>query len=459
MSAHTNAMRFNEKTTIFSQSFENTHVFRVVFPAMKTTQDLELLMPAGSLEKLKYAFAYGADAVYAGVPLFSLRARENEFSLEELREGIGLARQLGKKVYLTANIFARNTKLKPFINQVDQWAELKPDAMIMSDPGLMSIVRERHPDIQIHLSVQANCMSWQSVKFWQSMGVTRVILSRELRLEEIKEIKDRVPDIELEAFIHGSICIAYSGRCLMSHYMSHRDANQGVCDNSCRYGYNVHKATPDKGEEHYYLEDLRDRGQFYRIDEDENGTYLMNAKDLCLIEHLAEMRDAGIISFKAEGRTKSVYYTAMISRIYRQAIDDMQAGRPFNPDLLLELDKVANRGYHKGFLMGTPTHESQNYDHSVARNFSQKFAGLVMEPETATGRVGVDVRSRVKVGQKAEVISPSGSKVVEVRGIYNKVGQPLEAAHSGAGVHEFDFGFNPDPYSIVSLQEASTEMK
>ena len=199
----------------------------------------ELLLPAGSPEKMRYAFAYGADAVYAGAPIFSLRARDNEFTLPELASGIEYAHGLKKKFYVTANIFARNTKLSVFERSLAEWAPLKPDAMIMSDPGLMLMVREKYPEIPIHLSVQANCTNWQSVKFWEQQGVERIILSRELRLEEIKEIRQRVPDIELEVFVHGAICIAYSGRCLLSHYMSHRDANQGICDNSCRYGYHL----------------------------------------------------------------------------------------------------------------------------------------------------------------------------------------------------------------------------
>ena len=247
----------------------------------------ELLMPAGSLEKLKTACTYGADAVYAGVPFFSLRARENEFNYENLKEAIELANSQNKKVYLTANIFSRNSKIKSFKRTIHEWAQLKPHALIMSDPGLISIVKEAYPDMPIHLSVQANCMNWASVKFWHSVGVERIILSRELRIDEIKEIKNQVPEMELEAFVHGSICIAYSGRCLLSHYMSHRDANQGVCDNSCRYEYNIYK-TKETKQEDYYIEDLRDKGEFYRINEDENGTYIMNAKDLRLIQYLKE---------------------------------------------------------------------------------------------------------------------------------------------------------------------------
>ncbi len=414
----------------------------------------ELLMPAGSIDKLKYAYAYGADAAYVGVPLFSLRARENEFSLETLKEGITLARQMNKKIYLTANIFARNLKLKSFRTQLQNWAHLKPDAFIMSDPGLIMMAREIAPEIPIHLSVQANCMNWQGVKFWQQQGIERIILSRELRIEEIKEIKDRVPDIELEAFVHGSICIAYSGRCLLSHYMSYRDANQGVCDNSCRYGYKVHKAEAPVDEE-IYLEDLRDQGKFYRIDEDEHGTYIMNSKDLCVIEHLKELKDAGVCSFKVEGRTKSVHYVALISKIYRQAIDDVMAGKEFNTELLAELEKVANRGYHKGFAVGNNSHQDQCYTHSVSRNYSQKFAGLMLENDNEKKLIKIEARNKMTVGQEVEVIYPHGSAQGKIYRILNNDGIEVTSAHGGAGIYSVDLGLDYQPYGLVSLKESS----
>lgn len=412
----------------------------------------ELLMPAGSLEKLKYAYNYGADAVYVGVPLFSLRARENEMTLQDLEEGIRFARENGKQIYVTANIFARNLKLKSFRENFKKWVDLKPDAFIMSDPGLMMIAKEVDPDVNIHLSVQSNCMNWQSVKFWQQQGATRIILSRELRLEEIKEIHERVPDIELEAFVHGSICIAYSGRCLLSHYMSYRDANQGVCDNSCRYGYNIHKAETNK-EEEFYLEDLRNKGEFYQIDEDEHGTYIMNSKDLCVIEHLKELRDAGICSFKVEGRTKSVYYAAMVSRIYRKAIDDMMAGKEFDKNLLLELDKIANRGYHKGFVTGNLSHNSQEYRHSTSRNYSQKFAGIILGESDQPGFVKVEARHRLRPGEEIEVISPQMSEKAIVGKIINEKMDPVPQAGGGGLIYHMELPVKPVPGALISLHE------
>ncbi|MBT4763136.1 MAG: hypothetical protein HOO06_15695 [Bdellovibrionaceae bacterium] len=420
---------------------------------MKTIETPELLMPAGSLEKLKTAFSFGADAVYAGVPFFSLRARENEFNLEDLQEGIELANSQDRKLYLTANIFARNSKIKSFIKHIDAWAQLKPHALIMSDPGLISIVKERHPDIPIHLSVQANCMNWSSVKFWHSIGVERIILSRELRLEEVKEIKNQVPEMELEAFVHGSICIAYSGRCLLSHYMSHRDANQGVCDNSCRYDYNLYKT--EKKEEDYYLEDLRNKGELYRINEDENGTYIMNAKDLRLIQYLKEITDAGVCSFKIEGRTKSLYYLSMVTKAYRKAIDDMAMGKDFNPELITELDKVPNRGYHEGFMVQQVGSHSQNYDNSVSRYHTQSYAGRVVSPvQTNANRIHIEVRNKLTRGQEIEVISPDDktSKSFTIGNMYNADGEVVESVHGGTGVFEFEMDFIPEEYSILSLK-------
>lgn len=412
----------------------------------------ELLMPAGSLEKLKYAYNFGADAVYVGVPLFSLRARENEMTYEDLVEGIQYAREHKKQIYVTANIFARNLKLKSFRENFKKWVDLKPDAFIMSDPGLMMIAKEVDPQVNIHLSVQSNCMNWQAVKFWQQQGASRIILSRELRLEEIKEIHERVPDIELEAFVHGSICIAYSGRCLLSHYMSYRDANQGVCDNSCRYGYNVFKAQGEKDEE-FYLEDLRNKGELYQIDEDEHGTYIMNSKDLCVIEHLRELRDAGICSFKVEGRTKSLYYAAMVSRIYRQAIDDMTAGRDFDRSLLQELEKIANRGYHKGFVVGNVSHESQEYRHSTSRNYSQKFAGIVLGQSEQPGFVKVEARHRLRPGDEIEVISPTGIEKAVVGRITNDRNEAVVQAGGGGLVFNIELPVKPTAKALVSLIE------
>tara|TARA_B110001454_G_scaffold171291_1_gene162076 strand:+ start:108129 stop:109385 length:1257 start_codon:yes stop_codon:yes gene_type:complete len=392
---------------------------------------VELLMPAGSPEKLKYAINFGADAVYAGLPLFSLRARENEFSLSNIKSNVDWVHSQGKKIYLTANIFARNLKLSPFRQHFSELLSVvKPDGLIMSDPGLMNIAKSIHPDIPIHLSVQANCMNWEAIKFWQSQGVTRVILSRELRLEEIQEMKQRVPEIELEAFVHGSICIAYSGRCLMSHYMSYRDANQGVCDNSCRYPYRVHaEETPKE----LWLEDTREPGSLYRLDEDEHGSYLFNAKDLCLIEHLKELRDAGVCSFKIEGRTKSVFYAAIVAKIYRQAIDDMIENKPFRKTLLAELDNLSHKGFHKGFFKGDPGSTGQNYTNDQA-NRTSTFLGIVVQSTATESLQAVQPKSKINKNEVIQALVPKDKgistmnvKIVDIE--FN--GHAVDTVHSG----------------------------
>ncbi|MCB0391605.1 MAG: U32 family peptidase C-terminal domain-containing protein [Bdellovibrionales bacterium] len=401
----------------------------------------ELLMPAGSLQKMEYAFAFGADAVYLGVPFFSLRARENEFDLETLYHAREIANQQGKQIYVTANVFSKNRKINSFFDHLDEWVKVKPDAFIMSDPGLMMMARERYPDLNIHLSVQANCMNWQSVKFWyKSLGVSRVILSRELHIDEVREIKQRVPEIELEAFVHGSICIAYSGRCLMSSYMSHRDANQGVCDNSCREKYKLY-SVKSSDDQDYFLEDMRSQGTLYQMTEDENGTYLMNAKDLCLIEHLKEIADAGVCSFKVEGRTKSLNYVALVSKAYRKAIDDMVEGKEFDRSLLDDLNKVANRGYHKGFMVReNPGREGQNYDTSLSRHFTQRFGGLTRPAGEVVpkGYLPIEVRNKITRGMSCEVVYPNGQPYnFEVTEIMNKDFQSVDSAHGGAGLYYF----------------------
>lgn len=389
---------------------------------------LELLMPAGSVTKMNLALDYGADAVYLGPPLYSLRARENDFQKEQLNDSIRQVHQRGKKAYVTLNIFARNRKIKPFTEDIHDYAAMKPDAFIMSDPGLISIVRDSHPEIPVHLSVQANCMNWQSVRFWQkSLGVERIILSRELSITEIKEIKQRVPDIELEAFVHGSICIAYSGRCLLSSYMDKRDANQGVCDNSCREKYKVY-------EKEFYIEDEQnDAGKLYEIDEDEHGTYILNAKDLCMIQHLDKLAEAGVISFKVEGRTKSEFYAAMVARSYRGAIDDVEAGRAIDPYWLNELQKLSNRGYHTAFMLENPRAEGQNYVSSTVYNPDFKCVGVIKNA-LAPNKIEVEIKNKLKAGEQFQLIQPyNKSFETRVLSITDAEGNPRSEVHSGAG--------------------------
>ena len=313
----------------------------------------ELLAPAGSPEKLNYAFAYGADAVYAGIPKFSLRARENPFKDATLKEAIERTHKLGKKIYITANILPPNRKIESFKKSLAYFAEAKPDAFIMADPGMIRFVLKEFPGVPVHLSVQTNTINWPSVELWHDLGVKRVILSRELSLIEIQEIHAQVPDMELESFVHGAICIAWSGRCLLSNYFNHRDANQGTCTNSCRWEYNIHKDSvtdgPVCGENdtkgNFYIEEVNRLGELMPIEEDEHGTYIMNSKDLRAIEFLKELVDAGVMSFKIEGRSKSIYYLALVTRSYRKAIDNLALGRGFGVQRIDELDKIATRGF------------------------------------------------------------------------------------------------------------------
>lgn len=400
------------------------------------TQTVELLAPAGSYRKLEQAYAFGANAAYVGLPLFSLRARENDMTLEELAKARDLANKLNKKLYFTLNIFARNRKLNPLAAQMDEIIKLKPDALIMSDPGMMSVVREKYPEVPIHLSVQANCMNWQSVKFWhQSLNIERVILSRELSLNEIKEIKQRVPDVELEAFVHGAICIAYSGRCLLSSYFSYRDANQGVCDNSCRENYKVYAAPATDTE--YFLEDFRNPGKLYPIHESEEGTTIMNAKDLALIDHLQEIIEAGVCSLKIEGRSKSEYYVSMVTKAYRKALDQIAAGQSFDARVWEDLEKVSNRGYHRGFMIAEDPAQMQNYDTACAYKSTHKFIGLeqLKVPSVQKGYVAFEARNKVKLGDTLELVEPhKEAKLIKVDGLLNAKGEEVQEVHGGTGI-------------------------
>lgn len=402
----------------------------------------ELLMPAGSFEKMKFAFAYGADAVYAGAPQFSLRARENAFSEAEIHEGVNYAHELGKKFYLTANILAHNRKIQPFLNKIDEMVSAKPDALIMADPGLIDIVKEKHPDQEIHLSVQANAMNWPTVKFWKKMGVSRIILSRELSIDEIREIKNHVPEMEIEVFVHGAICIAHSGRCLLSNFFSYRDANDGCCTNACRWQYKTFAETPGVPNQNpamedyqalkgnYYIEETGRPGELMQIDEDEHGTYIMNAKDLMAIDYLDKLIGAGVDSFKVEGRTKSIYYVTMVAKTYKAAIDDLVAGKPFDRKYLDELQKLHNRGYTAGFLINRADHELQRYEEGTSNIFSQEFAGTVEKIES--NRILMVPRNRIQIGDRIEIISPNELPIMaEISSMTTLDGDSVEAVHGG----------------------------
>ena len=408
----------------------------------------ELLAPAGSRAMLNTALAFGADAVYAGQPRYSLRARNNEFdTLPVLAEGIATAHGLGKKLYVVSNIFPHNAKIKTFIADLEPVIELQPDALIMADPGLMMMVRERWPEMPIHLSVQANTMNWAAVNFWKSVGVSRVILSRELSLDEVAEIRQRCPDTELEVFVHGALCIAYSGRCLLSGYFNHRDANQGTCTNSCRWDYRVQPGTEGAcGDIHaeasnsppapgcnndnavWLIEESERPGELMPIEEDEHGTYILNSRDLRAIEHVQRLVDIGIDSLKIEGRTKSPYYAARSCQSYRRAIDDAVAGRPFDPTLLGQLDGLANRGYTDGFYMRHHEQDYQNYLRGHSESGRSLYVGDLLDWDATRSLARVAVKNRFSLGDRLEVIHPSGNLELPVVKLENGKGEAITTA-------------------------------
>ncbi|TJZ65906.1 prephenate-dependent tRNA uridine(34) hydroxylase TrhP [Chitiniphilus eburneus] len=424
----------------------------------------ELLLPAGDLDRMRAAYDFGADAVYAGQPRYSLRARNNDFKLENLQKGIEEAHARGKKLFVASNILPHNAKIKTYLADMAPVIAMKPDALIMADPGLIMLVREKWPEVPIHLSVQANTVNYAGVKFWQKLGLTRVILSRELSLEEVAEIRQECPDMELEVFVHGALCIAYSGRCLLSGYFNHRDPNQGTCTNACRWDYKVHEAFEDDAgqaqviqfdfrkamdeannafaaagdtprhplaDRPYLIEETQRPGELMEVMEDEHGTYIMNSKDLRAIEHIERLVAIGVDSLKIEGRTKSRYYVSRTAQTYRQAIDDAVAGRPFNPALLADLEGLANRGYTDGFYQRHHSHDTQNYLSGHSRSKQSQYVG---EVRTITdGWADIEVKNRFEVGDTLEIIHPSGNVLLKLEAMRGKEGEPVAAA-AGNGV-------------------------
>ncbi len=422
----------------------------------------ELLLPAGSLEKMRTAYAYGADAIYAGQPRYSMRARNNEFGLKQLCDGISEAHTIGKKFFVASNILPHNAKVKTYIDDIKPVIALKPDALIMADPGLIMMVREKWPDMPIHLSVQANTVNFAGVKFWQKLGLTRVILSRELSLDEIEQIRQLCPEIELEVFVHGSLCIAYSGRCLLSGYFNHRDPNQGTCTNSCRWDYKVKSAEENASgdireaqkinldfnqalaqsefancgnvkrhpaaDQVYLIEEKKRPGQLMPIMEDEHGTYIMNSKDLRAVEHVERLVKLGINSLKIEGRTKSIYYVARTTQVYRKAIDDAVAGCALDPSLLGELEGLANRGYSDGFYQRHHASDTQNYLRGHSESNRSQYVGDVIDFDELSGMAEVLVKNRFKIGDRLEIIHPSGNRVVELSHMQDLNGKSVNVA-------------------------------
>jgi len=427
----------------------------------------ELLAPAGSLDMMRTAFAYGADAVYAGQPRYSLRVRNNSFDkLDALATGINEAHALGKAFHLVANISPHNSKVRTYLRDMEDVVALGPDALIMADPGLILMTRERWPDMPIHLSVQANTTNYASVRFWQRLGVRRIILSRELSLDEVAEIRQECPDVELEVFVHGALCIAYSGRCLLSGYFNHRDPNQGTCTNSCRWDYRLHEAdengagdvvrcgsTPignprdagavgtatrpaglalGGGPRHiggtrtWLLEEGTRPGELMPIEEDEHGTYILNSRDLRAIEHVGRLVEIGVDSLKIEGRTKSPYYVARAAQSYRRAIDDAVAGRPFDPALLGALEGLANRGYTDGFYQRHSTPEHQNYLRGHSESGRSLLVGELAGFDAARGLAEVEVKNAFALGDRLEFVTPAGNVEAVAARIEDAAGEALD---------------------------------
>ena len=393
----------------------------------------ELLIPASSLEVLKTAVVFGADAVYIGGEAFGLRAKAKNFSMEEIREGIAFAHAHDVKVYITANILAHNGDLSGVRAYFEELKEIKPDALIISDPGVFMIAREVCPEIDIHISTQANNTNYGTYQFWHQLGARRVVTARELSMAELKEIREKAPaDLEMETFIHGAMCISYSGRCLLSNYFTGRDANRGACTHPCRWKYAI-------------VEETRP-GEYMPVYENERGTYIFNSKDLCMIEHIPELIDSGIDSFKIEGRMKTALYVATVARTYRKAIDDyLESPELYQKNMDWYLDQISNCTYRQfttGFFFGKPDESAQIYDNNTyVKEYT--YLGIIGEC-TADGLYRIEQRNKFSVGEQIEIMKPDGRNIpVVVRRIVDEEGQEMQSA--------------PHPKQVLYIELAAAE--
>lgn len=402
----------------------------------------ELLIPASSLEVLKTAVIFGADAVYIGGEAFGLRAKAKNFSMDEMREGIAFAHEHDVKVYVTANILAHNYDLDGVRAYFEELKEIKPDGLIIADPAIFEIAGEVCPEIERHISTQANNTNYGTFNFWYKQGATRVVTARELSLEEIKEIRAKIPeDMEIETFVHGAMCISYSGRCLLSNFMVGRDANQGACTHPCRWKYSI-------------VEETRP-GEVMPVFENERGTYIFNSKDLCMIEHIPELIEAGVDSLKIEGRMKTALYVATVARTYRKAIDDYKK----DPELYRQnmpwyLDQISNCTYRQfttGFFFGKPNEDSQIYDNNT---YVKEYTYLGIIGEERDGTYCIEQRNKFTVGEKIEVMKPNGDNIeVVVKRILTEDGVEQESAPHPKQVLYVDLGIKVDKYDILRRQE------
>ena len=403
----------------------------------------ELLVPASSLEVLKVAVIFGADAVYIGGEVFGLRAKAKNFSMEDMAEGIQFAHEHGVKVYVTANILAHNGDLEGVREYFTQLKEIKPDALIISDPGIYTIAKEICPEIERHISTQANNTNYGTYQFWWNQGAKRVVTARELSLNEIAEIRKNIPDeMEIETFVHGAMCISYSGRCLLSNYFTGRDANQGACTHPCRWKYAV-------------VEEKRP-GEYLPVYENERGTYIFNSKDLCMIEHIPELIEAGIDSFKIEGRMKTALYVATVARTYRKAIDDyLTSPEKYKENMDWYLEQISNCTYRQfttGFFFGKPSEESQIYDNNTYIK-EYTYLGIVGE-RNEEGLYQIEQRNKFSVGEQIEVMKPDGRNIpVTVKRIVDEDGNEMESAPHPKQVLYIDLGQELEMYDILRRQE------
>ncbi|MBQ1941683.1 MAG: U32 family peptidase [Selenomonadaceae bacterium] len=397
----------------------------------------ELLAPAGNMEKMKMALLYGADAVYLGGKAFGLRAFGGNFSREELKEAMEFAHNLGKKVYVTVNIFPHNSDMEALPDYLTYLNEIKADAILVADLGVFTLAKKYAPDVELHISTQANNTNWVTVNAWADMGASRVVLAREMSLKEIHEIREKT-STELEMFVHGAMCISYSGRCLMSNYMTGRDSNRGSCAQPCRWKYSL-------------VEEKRP-GQFFPVEEDERGTYIFNSKDMCLLPHIDDVIKSGVESLKIEGRMKSVHYAASVVKAYREAIDSY-CNDPENfaikDEWIAELGKVSHRAYTTGFYYGKPTEKDQIYGSSSYEQTSD-FVGLVLDYDAETGLATVEQRNNMKNGQEIEIFQPKlkgyRQKITEM---YDAEGQPIDVAPHPQQIIKMKMTAPVEPYAIL----------
>jgi U32 family peptidase len=434
----------------------------------------ELLMPAGNIEKAYYAFRYGADAIYCGSPMFSLRTRMNTFTEENIAEITEYAHKNNKKVYVTVNGFPHEFMIETIKKHLQFIEKVKPDGLIIADTGVLALAKEYAPSVEKHLSVQTSTVNIPSIKFWMESGITRVILAREMSLEEVKKIHKALPDLELETFVHGSICMAYSGRCLLSNFMSGRDANRGACSHSCRWNYRVYdengyevsmvdtknstssslhitseeiqkfqekkRIEPDfEGEalgihtfeKKMYWEEEQRQGEIIPVEEDFHGTHIMSSRDMCMIENLKDVLASGVCSLKVEGRNKTIYYLSLISRAYRQALDDIKNNKPFNESLWRDVQSTGNRGFFAGFSKGKPQVPSEQYEANLSYS-SHDFVGVVKEWKE--GRLFFNVKNRIDIGDTIEFILPKIQDDFSIKASnLIKDEEPVDALHGGNG--------------------------